>query len=90
MKEITEELLKTVIFIPIEERQSKWYKEYLDKVNEDLKMSLLSKCCAAFSLSLLYRFKSCFGKSTSLFILRARFSISFRSSIEKYKKLGCN
>jgi len=40
MKEITEELLKTIKFIPPQERQSKWYKEYLDKVNIDLKTSL--------------------------------------------------
>ena len=43
MKEIAEELLKTIIFIPIEERQSKWYKEYLDKVNKALKSSLEMK-----------------------------------------------
>ena len=40
MKEIAEELLKTIKFIPLQERQSKWYKEYLDKVNTDLKTSL--------------------------------------------------
>lgn len=40
MKEIAEELLKTIKFIPLLERQSKWYKEYLDKVNADLKTSL--------------------------------------------------
>ncbi len=34
MKEIAEELLKTIKFIPIQERQSKWYREYLDKVNK--------------------------------------------------------
>ncbi len=43
MKEIAEELLKTIRFIPIEERQSKWYKEYLDKVNKALKSSLEMK-----------------------------------------------
>jgi hypothetical protein len=40
MKEIAEELLKSIKFIPIQERKSKWYKEYLDKVNKDLKISL--------------------------------------------------
>ena len=33
MEEIAKELLKTIQFIPIEERQSKWYLEYLDKLS---------------------------------------------------------
>ena len=37
MKEIAEELLKTIKFIPQEERQSKWYLDYLDKINMSLK-----------------------------------------------------
>jgi peptidase E len=37
MKEIAEELLRTIKFIPHQERQSKWYLEYLDKINEALK-----------------------------------------------------
>lgn len=41
MREIAEELLKTIKFIPLQERQSKWYLEYLDKVNQDLKEELL-------------------------------------------------
>lgn len=41
MQDIAEELLKTIKYIPIEERQSKWYLEYLDKVNKDLKKQLL-------------------------------------------------
>lgn len=40
MEEIAKELLKTIQFIPIEERQSKWYIEYLEKVNNDLKTEL--------------------------------------------------
>jgi hypothetical protein len=40
MEEIAEELLRTIKFIPIQERQSNWYQEYLDKVNKDLKTSL--------------------------------------------------
>ena len=40
MEQIAKELLNTIKFIPKEERQSKWYKEYLDKVNKDLKISL--------------------------------------------------
>ncbi len=43
MKEIAEELLKTIKFIPIQERQSKWYLEYLDKVTNDLKIELFNK-----------------------------------------------
>jgi hypothetical protein len=39
-EEIVKELLKTIQSIPIEERQSKWYLEYLDKLNIDLKKSL--------------------------------------------------
>lgn len=38
MEEISNELLNTIRFIPKEERQSKWYIEYLDKINEDLKI----------------------------------------------------
>ena len=37
MEEIAKELLKTTKFIPKVERQSKWYIEYLDKINNDLK-----------------------------------------------------
>lgn len=37
MEEIAEELLRTIKYIPEAERQSKWYSEYLDKVNSDLK-----------------------------------------------------
>lgn len=40
MKEIVEELLKTVKYIPLHERNSRWYREYLDKVNNDLKAEL--------------------------------------------------
>jgi hypothetical protein len=40
MQDIVNELLDTIKWIPIEERQTKWYTEYLDKVNEDLKRSL--------------------------------------------------
>ncbi len=42
MEEIAKELLKTIQFIPIEERQSKWYLEYLDKVTNDLKIELFN------------------------------------------------
>lgn len=37
MEEIARELLETIKWIPKIERQSKWYEEYLDKVNLDLK-----------------------------------------------------
>jgi hypothetical protein len=46
MKEIAEELLKSIKFIPIQERNSKWYKEYLDAINKDLKMSLENEIIA--------------------------------------------
>ena len=36
MEQITEELLLTIKFIPIEERQSKWYEEYLGNIHTDL------------------------------------------------------
>ena len=39
MEEIVKELLQTVQWIPENERQSKWYEEYLDKVNKDLKLA---------------------------------------------------
>jgi ribulose kinase len=37
MEDIVNELLNTIKWIPERERQSKWYDEYLDKVNQDLK-----------------------------------------------------
>jgi hypothetical protein len=37
MEEIVEELKQTIIWIPLIERQGKWYEEYLDKVSQDLK-----------------------------------------------------
>ena len=37
MEDIVLELLETIRWIPFEERQGKWFEEYLDKVNEDLK-----------------------------------------------------
>jgi hypothetical protein len=37
MKDIAEELLRTIKYIPKEERQSRWYLEYLEQVVEDLK-----------------------------------------------------
>lgn len=37
MEEIIDELAFTVRWIPEEERNSKWYSGYLDKVNIDLK-----------------------------------------------------
>lgn len=40
MEEIAEELLNTIRFIPENERNSLWYREYLDKVNKDLKLFL--------------------------------------------------
>lgn len=36
MKEIAEELLFTIKYIPKHERQSRWYREYLEKINIDL------------------------------------------------------
>ena len=38
MQEIIEELLDAVKWIPHRERQGKWFEEYLDKVNADLKL----------------------------------------------------
>ena len=38
MEEIVEELLNTIKWIPLIERQGKWYEEYLDKINKDLKL----------------------------------------------------
>lgn len=38
MEEIDKELLNTIKFIPVWERESKWYREYLDKVHTDLKI----------------------------------------------------
>ena len=38
MKEIVEELLDVIKQIPHRERQGKWFEEYLDKVNTDLKL----------------------------------------------------
>ena len=40
MEMIAKELLNTIKFIPLAERNSKWYKEYLDKVNSDLQNAL--------------------------------------------------
>lgn len=40
MEEIAEELLRSIKFIPMEERQTNWYLEYLDKINQDLKNKL--------------------------------------------------
>lgn len=40
MLEISEELLKSIKYIPIQERNSNWFKGYLDKINNDLKKSL--------------------------------------------------
>lgn len=37
MEDIVIELLDTVRWIPEVEKNSKWYKEYLDKINFDLK-----------------------------------------------------
>ena len=37
MEEIALELLETIQWIPEHERKSKWYREYLDKVNINLK-----------------------------------------------------
>ena len=40
MEEIANELIETIKWIPEKEKTSKWYKEYLDKVNKDLKNTL--------------------------------------------------
>lgn len=40
MEDIAIELLETIKWIPKEEKNSRWYREYLDKVNEDLKKKL--------------------------------------------------
>lgn len=40
MEEIATELLETIKWIPEYERIGKWYEEYLDKVNLDLKNKL--------------------------------------------------
>ena len=40
MEEIAIELLETIKWIPVRERSGKWYKDYLDKVNEDLKSKM--------------------------------------------------
>jgi hypothetical protein len=37
MEDIAIELLETIKWIPEHERIGKWYEEYLDKVNSDLK-----------------------------------------------------
>lgn len=37
MEEIAKELLETIRWIPQREKQSRWYMEYLDKINKDLK-----------------------------------------------------
>ena len=42
MKDIVLELLETVRWIPFEERQGKWYEEYLNKEAKDYKYILLS------------------------------------------------
>ncbi len=43
MEEIAAELLQTIRWIPENERRSKWYMEYLDKVNRDLKKEITIK-----------------------------------------------
>lgn len=40
MEEIVRELQNTVKWLTDSDKQSKWYMEYLDKVNEDLKAEL--------------------------------------------------
>ena len=40
MEEIVIELLETIKWIPERERQSKWYNEYLNKINIDLKAKI--------------------------------------------------
>jgi len=41
MEEIAIELLETIRWIPENERKSKWYLEYLDACNTDLKQLLI-------------------------------------------------
>jgi hypothetical protein len=41
MEKIAEELIETIKWIPKIERQSKWYIEYLTKVNNDLQKANL-------------------------------------------------
>ena len=43
MKELAIELLNTIKFIPLRERQTKWYKEYLDKINYELQIELIKE-----------------------------------------------
>jgi len=38
MEALIQELLQIVRYIPLVERQSKWYKDYLDKITNDLKI----------------------------------------------------
>jgi len=40
MEEIAKELLETIKWIPQKERQGRWYEEYLDKINKDLKAEM--------------------------------------------------
>lgn len=44
MEEIVKELLETIKWIPIAERQGRWYEEYLDRVNKDLKLENKKSC----------------------------------------------
>lgn len=44
MEAIVKELLETIKWIPIAERQGRWYEEYLDKVNKDLKLENNNSC----------------------------------------------
>lgn len=37
MEELAEELLETTIWLPEYDRQTNWYREYLDKLNQELK-----------------------------------------------------
>lgn len=43
MEKIAQELIETIKWIPKIERQSKWYTEYLDKINNDLKEANLKE-----------------------------------------------
>ena len=43
MEEIAEELIETIKWIPKIERQSKWYNEYLIKINNDLQKANLNE-----------------------------------------------
>jgi|TARA_R110000772_G_scaffold40423_1_gene94635 hypothetical protein len=43
MEEIAEELIETIKWIPKIERQSKWYNEYLTKINNDLQKANLNE-----------------------------------------------